>query len=143
VKYKAEDVTLFNGKRLHFITGKDGQLYAFTTADGVEEFYQKNFAKPSSVINKSVQLQSMFYLNMWFSGESLGADPGQPYAVLPPPFDNAISSVIASAAAPRTILYDLPYFQGDTYITRGGCSYSMLLFQGWNDRASSVYVPLN
>ena len=48
VSYEPEDVTLFNGQRLRFSVGKDKNLYAFTTVEGLEEFLQDQFGHSDS-----------------------------------------------------------------------------------------------
>src|SRR3989338_10367662 len=41
VVYKSEDIHLFDGQQLGFITGTDGRLYAFTTEAGFQVFKQE------------------------------------------------------------------------------------------------------
>ena len=136
IKYKPEDISQFNGKRLHFISGKDGNLYAFTTREGLERFEIQN--RSLSILSDGL---SYFYMDVWYTGSSFGILPGNGYDVLAQMgFDNAISSAKASPSTPRTVIYDLQYYQGDSYDLQGGHGYSMLYFQGWNDRASSVFV---
>jgi hypothetical protein len=141
VKYKPEDISLFNGKRLHFITGSDGNLYAFTKAQGLEEFIQKDLAKSQTIKISTTAADSIYYTDAWYAGESVGLQPGTGLADLSPiGFDNAISSVKASPASAFTYIYDLPGYLGDSFTMQGGSNHSMLLFEGWNDRASSLYV---
>jgi hypothetical protein len=141
VTYKPEDISVFNGKRLHFITGSDGNLYAFTTTEGLEEFIQKDLVKPQTIESNATATDSIFYTDVWYAGESVGLQPGTGLADLSPVgFDNAISSVKASPASSFTFLYDLPNYLGDSFAMQGGSNHSMLLFEGWNDRASSIYV---
>ena len=136
VKYKPEDISLFNGKRLRFIAGKDGTLYAFTTPEGLEQFQIEN-RSTSSIPND----HSFFYRDMLYSGESFGIAPGNGYPYLSQMgMDKAISSTEATTAAAWSYLYESTTFQGDSFAMPGGSNYSMLIFQGWNDRASSVYV---
>lgn len=47
VSYEPEGVALFNGQRLHFVTGKDGKLYAFTAVEGLEKCIQEQFGQSS------------------------------------------------------------------------------------------------
>jgi hypothetical protein len=141
VKYKPEDIGLFNGKRLHFITGSDGNLYAFTTSEGLEEFIKNDLVKPQTIKSSANAVDSIFFTDVWYAGESVGLQPGTGLTELSPlGFDNAISSVKASPSSSFTFLYDLPGYLGDSFTMQGGSNHSMLLFEGWNDRASSVYV---
>jgi len=136
VKYKPEDISLFNGKRLRFIAGKDGSLYAFTTPEGLEQFQVEN--RPSSAVPNNY---SNFYRDAFYSGESFGLLPGCGCPTLSQMgFDKSVSSAKATTAAAWSYLYDLTNYQGDSFAMPGGSNYSMLIFQGWNDRASSVYV---
>jgi hypothetical protein len=136
VEYKAGDINLFDGIRLRFIVGKEGNLYAFTTAKGLEEFqagYKQEIELDSGA--------SIFYMDMWYVGESFGIYPGNGYPYLYQlGYDNAVSSVKATSSASWTYLYDYTNFQGDVFTMAGGTNYSMLYFQGWNDRASSASV---
>ena len=136
VKYKPEDISLFNGKRLRFIAGNDGSLYAFTTPEGLEQFQIE--IRPSSAVPNNY---SNFYRNVLYSGESFGLLPGCGYPYLSQiGFDKAVSSAKATTAAAWSYLYEQTNYQGDSFVMPGGSNYSMLIFQGWNDRASSVYV---
>ena len=136
VKYKPEDISLFNGKRLRFIAGNDGSLYAFTTPEGLEQFQIE--IRPSSAVPNNY---SNFYRNVLYSGESFGLLPGCGYRYLSQiGFDKAVSSAKATTAAAWSYLYEQTNYQGDSFVMPGGSNYSMLIFQGWNDRASSVYV---
>ncbi len=43
--YQPEDISLFNGQRLHFTVGSDGTLYAFTAAEELEKFIAEEHDK--------------------------------------------------------------------------------------------------
>ena len=136
IKYKPEEINLFNGKRLWFIVGPDGNLYAFTTTEGLERFQVEN--RPVSIMSDG---DSLFYWNIWYSGESFGLAPGYGFPYLSDlGFDNAVSSVRATPTAAWTYIFDDTGYQGDSFAMAGGSNYSMLYFQGWNDRASSAWV---
>ncbi len=92
IKYKPEDISLFDGIRLRFVAGRDGSLYAFTTPEGLEQFQAVN--KPEMVKNN---VFSEYYMDMWYIGESFGILPGNglPY-LYEMGYDNAVSSVKAT-----------------------------------------------
>jgi hypothetical protein len=47
IRYEGNQISQFNGKRLYFVIGTDGTLYAFTSAKGLEQFQTRHFAQPS------------------------------------------------------------------------------------------------
>jgi len=139
VEYEPEDIHLFDGIRLRYAVGKDGQLYAFTTAEGLEKFQAKYHSGIPKVLLDSTE--SIFYVDMLYTGQNFGLLPGQglPY-LYEIACDNAVSSVRATPSATWTYIYDYTNFTGDYFAIAGGTNYAMLLFQGWNDRASSASV---
>jgi len=140
VEYKPEDIHRFDGIRLRYIVGKDGRLYAFTTAEGLEKF-QAEYKRDVSEKSSASLSESYFYMDMFYTGDSFDLLPGLGLPFLYQlGFDNAISSVKATPSATWTYIYDYTNFTGDYFAMAGGTNYSMLLFQGWNDRASSASV---
>jgi hypothetical protein len=74
-------------------------------------------------------------------GQFLGLDPGNGVPSLSPiGFDNAISSTKISTLAFSAYLFDYTYYGGDYFVMLPGSNHTMLALEGWNDRASSVYV---
>jgi len=137
VLYKAEDVSLFDGKRLHFTTDKAGNLYAFTDAVKMEELIEKEYGYTFEISSPSSKKVSILYMD-WFYGEpKLDCSPGQQFLTLAPEWDNNISSAEIGPDAPVT-LWDYPGLTGDSITLYAGLNYSVLTFQGWNDRASSI-----
>jgi len=135
VKYDAKDISLFDGVRLRFITGKDGALYAFTTARGLEQFQQSG----TGVIGQSIS-DSIFYKDWLFGGDRFSLSPGCGFQDLSQiGFDNCISSVQVGASS-WAYLFDYAYYAGDYFAMQPGSNHSALTFEGWNDRATSVYV---
>ena len=136
VRYEGNQISLFNGKRLRFITGSDGNFYAFTTVEGLEKFQSQ---RPVNAIPQAVQL-STFYVDWWFSGLSFNLSISSPQPALYYPFDNAISSVKVGTDVSWAYLFDYANYGGDYYGMQSGSEYSMLVVQGWNDRASSIWL---
>lgn len=135
-QYKPEEIHLFDGIRLRFVAGKDGNLYAFTTAKRLEAF-QSEYQSESLISSSG----SIYYMDMWYTGNNFELLPGYGFPYLSDlGFDNAVSSVKATPSASWTYIYDYTNFQGDYFAMAGGTNYGMLFFQGWNDRASSAYV---
>jgi hypothetical protein len=138
VTYKPEDISLFDGTRLRFVTGSDGTLYAFTTAEGLEKFLQESSADTKSALLDTL---STFYKDIWYSGEQCAAAPGCGFPYLSDiAFDDAISSVQVNSAAFLAYLYDYANYRGDYFVMLSGSNHYMLSLEGWNDRASSVYI---
>jgi hypothetical protein len=136
VRYEGYQISLFNGKRLRFIDGNDGALYAFTTLEGFERFQaQIDFIK----LRQDVEI-STFYLGTFYSGSSMGIPTGDLRWSLDSTFDNAISSLKVSVDASWAYLFDYPGLTGDWYGFPQGSSYPMLQNQGWDNRASSIWV---
>lgn len=135
--YQAKQISLFNGKRLRFITGKDGSLYAFTTSEKLEQFQTKQYgvASPQTITN------SVFYKDWYYTGQALGLTPGNGLPDLSQiGFDNCISSAVATTTGTWSYIYDYANYGGDYFGMAKGSSYPSLTIQGWNDRASSIWV---
>lgn len=141
VWYKAEDIILFNGQRLRFTVDKAGSLCAFTTVAGLEKFveaeYGKVFDGTGSIGNLSTGLNySEFYVDMWYSGAKLPVCPGMQVGDLGG-FDNAFSSAKICDQS-GVYIYEYANFDGSYFYMPPGSTWSMLTFQGWNDRVSSI-----
>lgn len=137
VQYAATDISQFNGIQLGFITGSDGTLYAFTTAEGLEQFQQES----AQVVPLQPTPDSVFYKDWLYTGDSFGIVPGVGLPVLSAiGFDKCISSVQVSTLASWAYLFDYTYYGGDYFAMQSGSGHSILALEGWNDRASSVYV---
>ena len=51
--YEGNQISQFNGKRLWFVDGKDGNEYAFTTAVQVEQFLKEEYGLTYPIKNES------------------------------------------------------------------------------------------
>jgi hypothetical protein len=141
VEYKSADISLFNGIRLRFINDASGNLYAFTTAEGLEDFQKQHFTKQTPVQKQVDPAESEFFPDILYGGKGFKLIPGQGKLDLSLSFyDNCISSVKVSTLAAWACLYDYTDYQGDYFFMYPGSSHSILALEGWNDRASSVYV---
>jgi hypothetical protein len=137
VKYEPKDINLFNGIRLRFITGNDGTLYAFTTAKALEQFQGES----AQIAPLWETPDSVFYKDWLYTGESFGIVPGVGLPDLGQIFfDNCISSVKVSTLASWAYIFDYTNYGGDYFAMQPGSNHSALTLEGWNDRASSVYV---
>lgn len=141
IKYKPEEITKFNGQRLHFTTDKAGSLYAFTDAKAMEAFIENEYGPvfELAINDKDVlalSSQSELFENWLYSGDVLFLSPGNQ---LPQLFgwDNRISSAKITSSAPVT-LWDSAWYGGDSFTMMPGSNHSALAFEGWNDRASSI-----
>ena len=85
-------------------------------------------------------IETIFYVDWWYMGSSISLPPGYGMPYLSPGFDNAFSSVKVSESASYAYLFDYAYFEGDELVMESGSNHSMLTFEGWNDRASSILV---
>ncbi|MDD4873503.1 MAG: hypothetical protein PHE15_00775 [Dehalococcoidales bacterium] len=140
VLYEGKDISLFNGKRLHFTNDKAGNLFAFTIAVEMEEFLEKEYGNifDLNITNATLRFEnSLLCMDWWYGGAQLICSPGQQFSQLASVWDNCISSAQISDLADVT-MWDYSDFGGDSYTMPAGSNYSMLTFQGWNDRASSI-----
>ena len=137
VLYKAEDISLFDGRRLHFTTDKPGNLYAFTDAVLMEEFLENEYGYTFELPTTSSKEASYLYLDWFTTGTALQCQPGQVFLTLSSIWDNNISSAEIGPDASVT-LWDYPGLTGDSITLYAGLNYSVLTFEGWNDRASSI-----
>lgn len=144
IRYKAEEINLFNGQRLRFTVDKAGALYAFTTAKGLEEFAETAYGEMvfcvagGSGTAATGLSYSVFFVDMWYGGSKLSVDPGTQLPSLGP-LDNAISSAQICDQA-GVYIYEYLNFGGSYFYMPPGSTWTMLTFQGWNDRVSSIWA---
>jgi len=143
--YKSEDIHKFDGQQLGFIVGNDGILYAFTTQEGFQNFKQTQMinAVPGNgssggIILSIDNIYSHYYWDWYCGGSVISLDYRYSLANLAFGWDNAISSLEVARSCNATRLYDYANFGGDYFEALAGTTYNVLLFQGWNDRASSI-----
>ena len=143
VWYKAEEITRFNGQRLHFTEDKAGSLFAFTDAKAMEAFLETEFGPifdPVLSAGSNIPLtnESELFEDWWYSGRVKIVLPYEQFpdlAILG--WNDCISSAKISTSAPVTLWEDI-YFGGNTFTMVPGSNHSMLSLEGWNDRASAV-----
>jgi hypothetical protein len=136
VRFEGNQISLFNGTRLYFVIGKDGTLYAFTSARGLEEYQSEQTGQPTPMYNGP---ESMFFKDIFYTGDKITLLTGYGYANLSLYlFDNVISSAEVSISAAWAFLYDSTNFQGNCLAIPGGMDLAELTTYGWNDRAASV-----
>jgi hypothetical protein len=138
VLYEGKDISLFDGQRLHFTTGKKGNLYAFTNAVKMETFLEKEYGNIFNLEATSSKSLSLLFTDWWYGGSALICAPGEEYpdlAVIG--WDNCISSAQIGDDAPVT-MWDYAGLTGDSFTMPPSSRYAVLALQGWNDRASSI-----
>jgi hypothetical protein len=139
VRYKPEQIHLFDGKQLGFTVGKDGQLYAFTSQAVLEKFMDNNGTAEKLRLDSP---DSVFYENINYEWQSyvLWVPPGVSLYSLGP-MNNMISSMKINILADNgCTLFDYPNLLGDYFAVNGGTNWPNLGWYGWNDRASSLVV---
>jgi hypothetical protein len=142
VRYEAEEINRFDGQRLRFTVDKGGVLHAFTTVEELEVFVEREYGPvfdPSygAIVTSTGLTVSRFHIDMFYlGGEPLGVPPGTKLPYLGT-FNNAISSAQICDSRGVT-LYEYENYGGSSYYLPPGSSWTMLTFQGWNDRASSL-----
>jgi hypothetical protein len=143
VVHEGNEISIFNGQRLHFTLGKTNDLYAFTEAEAMEEFLEREYGPIFDIATGSgTPLTSSddneVFENWWYGGKVLRFPYGEQFPQLYLiGWDNCISSARISEDGPVT-LWDYDWFGGDSFTMTPGSNHSMLYFEGWNDRASSV-----
>ncbi len=138
VLYDGKEISLFDGQRLHFTTGKKGNLYAFTDAVKMETFLEKEYGNIFDLAATSSKSLSLLYVNWMYGNPYLTCSPGQQFLNLENEgFNNCISSAEISTDAPVT-MWDYAGLTGDSFTMPPGSNYAVLALQGWNDRASSI-----
>ncbi|MDD4924494.1 MAG: hypothetical protein PHF74_06660 [Dehalococcoidales bacterium] len=137
VLYEGKEIYLFDGQRLHFTTGKRGNLYAFTDAVKMEAFLEKEYGNIFDQVYSTKEV-SILYMDWMYGGLWLVCSPGQQLLNLENEgFNNCISSAEISTDAPVT-MWDYAGLTGDSFTMPPGSNYAVLALQGWNDRASSI-----
>jgi hypothetical protein len=143
VQYEPKQIHFFDGHRLGFTVGNDGNLYAFTTEEGMEKFRQEQSLPPKE---KGADVYSYFFIDWNYGGDFLAVPPGYPQGYIPNlgipaiGMDNMISSLVVSSTASRIRLYDYTNYYGDYFEKSGGSGEAWLFLYGWNDKASSLIV---
>ena len=79
IRYEGSEISLFDGKRLYFVNGKDGTLYAFTSARGLEEYQARQTGQPTPEYNGP---ESMFFKDIFYTGDKITLLTGYGYANL-------------------------------------------------------------
>ncbi len=143
VAYKSAEIHMFDGQQLGFMVGFDGNLYAFTTEEGFQTFKQGQLESASDINSGSVILSidpvySHYYYDWYCGGSVINLHYQISLSNLPSEWDNQISSMEVNTSCYATRLYDYIDFGGDYFEALAGTTYSVLFFQGWNDRASSI-----
>jgi len=137
VLYDGKDISLFDGQRLHFTTGKKGNLYAFTDAVKMETFLEKEYGNIFDLEATSSKSLSLLFIDWWYGNPYFTCSPGQQYLTLASEWDNCISSAQICDDAPVT-MWDYAGLTGDSFTMPPSSRYAVLALQGWNDRASSI-----
>jgi len=133
-----EDLARFNGRRLHFVTEKVGTLHAFTDVIEMERFVEAEYGPVFEQATAGIRLLldiSELFADWYYGGDKLSVEPGRVQAQLAG-WDNRISSTRINSSVPLTF-WDYEYFGGDSFTMLPGSKHSALVFEGWNDRASS------
>jgi hypothetical protein len=141
IVYPARGISLFNGKRLRFVTDIDDNLCAFTTAQRFEQFQRQQFAQ---ILHLEADMYGYFYQGSNYTGGYVSLMPGTGITALSPyAMDNDISSTGIYTATQWAYLFDYDNYGGDWYAMPPASAYPNLSNQGWNDRASSVWINQN
>ena len=139
IEYAPEEIHLFDGIQLGFIAGKDGNLYAFTTEEGLAEFKEQEGLIKESAVSALLEdeIYSNYYEEWWYGGKEMTLHYAWSIAEIPPEWNDVISSIqITTYCACR--LYEHSWFGGDYYEATAGTSDPWLFWSGWNDRVSSI-----
>ncbi|ADJ25799.1 hypothetical protein Dehly_0485 [Dehalogenimonas lykanthroporepellens BL-DC-9] len=137
VLYQPEQISSFDGQRLHFTSGKDGKEYAFTTSESLEKFLVSEFGTgwkgPGEGYGILAEGNNVFFKDWYFGGGYVSYWSGTSVPNLGS-FTNSISSMRLTNSV---TLCDLVNYGGDTRMYVYGV-YTSLFFDGWNDKASSL-----
>jgi hypothetical protein len=142
--YKPEEISLFDGQRLHFTVGSDGVLYAFTIAEGLEKFIEEE-SDQQALQGSTIGIESTgygyghFYWDWWYGGSSLNVGEGIQIGNLGY-WNDKISSVRIDPEVYVAYMFEHIDFGGNSFTCRSGSLYPVLWLYGWNDRASSLAV---
>ena len=141
IRYRPEDIHLFDGHRLGFTVGKDGVLYAFTSDEALGKFEQEQgVSMAGSTVFDTL---SYFYEHINGGGSWVAGPPGTEIpnlSQLPVNLDNKISSEYINSAATSATLFDDYDYRGDYLDIPGNTYVPDLRSYGWNDKASSLIV---
>ena len=138
VLYKAEDISLFDGQRLHFTTDKPGNLYAFTDAVSMEKFLEQEYGNVFNTNTLKFNEFSYLYMDWLLGGDAMECLSEEIYLELASEgYNNCISSAQISQADSVT-LWDYEGLTGDSFTMPPGSEYPILALYGFNDRASSI-----
>jgi hypothetical protein len=141
IGYKSEDIHIFDGQQLGFVTGNDGELYAFTSENGLQGFRESQSTKSTSSGDAILSVDSQYthyYADWYLNGSAINCYYQVSLAALPQGWDNVISSLEVNTSCYATRLYDYADFGGDYFESLAGTTYNVLWTYGWNDRASST-----
>lgn len=146
VKYQAAEIAQFNGRRLRFADVGDGQLYAFTTVKGLEDFLSerraKYFANGGTLASTDELWVNTLFSLPGFVGSHIFLASGIGVPDLGA-MDNHVESVW-NYTGYETTIFDYVNYGGDWYTmyVPGGpplWQYSTMPW-GWNNRAESAFA---
>jgi len=143
VTYKGNEISIFNGKRLHFTMDKGGNLYAFTDVLEMEKYLESEYGPIfDSTIDSGMLLtlddDSELFSDWWYGGNVLWFPSGYQFPQLTQiGWNDCISSAKISEEGPVT-LWEHEWYGGDSLTMSPGSNHSMLSLEGWNDKASSI-----
>jgi hypothetical protein len=147
VLYQPEQIHLFDGRRLGFTVGKDGQLCAFTSDAALEKFEASQILlapDKTAVVSVTPMLSfSYFCENVNYGGNYIASNQGAWFpnlADLPYSLDNRLSSEQINSPVTSATLFDGYNYGGDYFDRPAGTQISNLGNYGWNDKASSLIV---
>jgi hypothetical protein len=138
ILYQPDQIHLFDGKQLGFTVGNDGQVYAFSTFEALDDFLAEQPALPTSGWPYEY---SVFYEGFERGGlAQLAVLPGVSIPYLDYMNDIISSMEISAYAANGCTLFDGLNYQGDYFAKGAGTYWPNLGWYNWNDRASSLIV---
>ena len=138
IKYEGKEISRFDGKRLYFVIGSDGTFYAFTSAEGLEQYQDQ---LNDQVLTRYDGIDSLFFKDVRYGGFSIAMITGHGIPDLyPMGYDKALSSAKVTSQASWAHLYDQTHFQGNCLAIAGGVDVPSFVPYGWNDRAMSVRI---
>ncbi|MDD5122174.1 MAG: hypothetical protein PHX97_02195 [Dehalococcoidales bacterium] len=136
IKYKPEDVTLFNGQRLHFTVGENKELYAFSDIKELEEFLQSQYGSGNSALEADA---AVLYEHITYLGSTLGMPPHELLVnFVDLDFNDKASSWVVAGNIMATIWEHIEF--GGNSLSLGNGMYPFLALYGFNDKASSAYA---
>ncbi|ADJ25798.1 conserved hypothetical protein [Dehalogenimonas lykanthroporepellens BL-DC-9] len=141
--YKAEDITLFNGHRLHLTVDLAGALFAFTDVFAMETFIENEYGPVFDLagdiaMTGTGESYGMIYEDWLFGGKDKEIPAYELHNDLTLiGWNDCISSVKAGYLAPIT-LWEHINKGGDSLTIMPGTEHPALTFAGFNDRASCI-----